>query len=296
MVILFEPIYKQTIWGGNRLHEEFGYSCSKQTGEAWGIAAHKNGNCIIKNTNYQGQSLSQLWENHPELFGNHPSQEFPILVKIIDAKDDLSIQVHPDNEYASKLNSFGKKECWYILQADKDTEIIIGHHAKTYDEFLSYVENDDYEHLLQSFKIEKGDFFYINAGTIHAICKNTLLLEVQQSSDITYRFFDYHRKYEGKERELHLKEALEVVRIPDHEISKKLYDTPFDVNFENISTTKQIKNHPHGIFFALLDGECIVNNTSIKKGDFGFIDATEKEIMIEGSGQVAWIYLENSTK
>ena len=179
-LLLLEPVFKQMIWGGSRLKDDFGYDIpGDKTGECWAISAHPHGDCTLKNTEYKGKTLSWLWENHRELFENIEGNQFPLLVKIIDAKNDLSVQVHPDDAYAKEHeNSLGKTECWFVLQADEGTKMVMGHHAKTKEEFIKAIENDDYEHLLNSFKIKEGDFFYIPSGTLHAICSGSLILSL----------------------------------------------------------------------------------------------------------------------
>ena len=136
-LLLLEPVFKQMIWGGSRLKDDFGYDIpGDNTGECWAISAHPHGDCTLKNTEYKGKTLSWLWENHRELFGNVQGDRFPLLIKIIDAKADLSIQVHPDDAYAAEHEngSLGKMECWYILDAKEGGTIVIGHNAKNHEE------------------------------------------------------------------------------------------------------------------------------------------------------------------
>ncbi|MDE7297629.1 MAG: mannose-6-phosphate isomerase, partial [Lachnospiraceae bacterium] len=131
-VIFLEPVFKEMIWGGTRLREDFQYEIpGDHTGECWAVSAHPNGDCTVKSGRFQGESLSRLWKEHRELFGGEEGEVFPLLVKIIDAKADLSIQVHPDDAYAKEHEngSLGKTECWYILDCDPDAKIVIGHHA-----------------------------------------------------------------------------------------------------------------------------------------------------------------------
>jgi len=291
MVLFFQPVFKETMWGGNKLEKLFQYPTGASTGECWGISAHANGITHVKNGIYSGNSLVELWKNHRELFGNYPSQEFPILVKIIDAFDDLSIQVHPNDAQAKLEGSLGKNECWYILDADPLTDIIIGHHAKNKAEFMSYIERGDYHHLIQRLPIKNGDFFYIEAGTLHAICRGTLLLEVQQSSDITYRFYDYDRMYHGKKRELHLRKALNTVKIPDEEVKKSLENTTFDLSIDDIAMKEQRSNSAYGTFFACLEGTGTIQEQGLKKGDFGFVSSDEISFSVSGKMKLAFITL-----
>src|SRR5699024_8282193 len=142
---------------------------------------------------------------------------YPLLVKVVDANDDLSVQVHPDDTYAREIEGvpYGKTECWYVLQAEPDAEIVFGHHAKTKNVLNQLMDEGKWDDLLQKKKVEAGDFIYVPSGTIHAIGKGIMILEIQQSSDITYRVYDYDRKdKQGHLRELHLDEAKEVITVP----------------------------------------------------------------------------------
>ncbi|TPB32722.1 mannose-6-phosphate isomerase, partial [Burkholderia pseudomallei] len=152
-----------------------------------------------------------LWSNHKELFGNMPGDKFPLLTKILDANDNLSVQVHPDNEYAKENENgeLGKTECWYIIDCDDDAEMIFGHNAKSKEELEYMISNNKWSDLLKRVKVNKGDFFYVPSGTIHALCKGTLVLETQQNSDTTYRVYDYDRvDSNGNKRELHVDKSI----------------------------------------------------------------------------------------
>lgn len=218
-IIRLEPVFKYRVWGGTRLKEYFNYDIpTDKTGEAWAISAHKNGDCLIKNKEFKGKKLSWLYKNHREYFGNVKYEEFPLLVKLIDASNDLSIQVHPDDKYAYSMESgqLGKTEAWYIVDCDKDSVLEYGHNANSKEELVEYINEGKWNELLKFKTIKKGDFFYIPSGTVHAICKNTLIYEIQQSSDVTYRVYDYDRVDEntGEKRELHIERAIDVIKVP----------------------------------------------------------------------------------
>ena len=219
-IIILESVFQEKIWGGTKLKEVYGYAIpSERTGECWAISAHPHGNCKVLNGPLKGKKLSEVYEEHRELFNDCPSPKFPLLTKIIDAKDNLSVQVHPDDEYAKiHANEFGKTECWYILDCDDDAELVYGHHAKSKEEMISMIENQEWDQFLRRVKIKPGDFFYVPAGTVHALCKGTLVLEVQQSSDTTYRLYDYDRiDQHGNKRDLHIMESLDVITVPFEE-------------------------------------------------------------------------------
>ncbi len=216
-LMFFEPYFKQVLWGGHKMRDFYGYTIpGEDTGEAWVVSANPHGQSVVRGGTYDGKGLAELWKDHRELFGNLEMDEFPLLVKMIDANDHLSIQVHPDDAYASarERGGRGKTECWYILDCGEKADIIIGHHAQTKEELKSMAEAGEWDRLLRRLPVHKGDFFYIPAGTVHAICKDTLLLEIQQNSDITYRLYDYGRLQNGKPRELHLEQGLDVITCP----------------------------------------------------------------------------------
>ncbi|WP_018921887.1 type I phosphomannose isomerase catalytic subunit [Salsuginibacillus kocurii] len=218
-LLKLQPVFKERIWGGSKLKKRFGFDIpSKQTGECWGISAHPNGESIVENGDLQGRSLRDVWEKERALFDYEQSESFPLLVKWLDAADDLSVQVHPNDEQAKRLEkgeAYGKTECWYVCEAEPGAELIIGHYAHTKEEFAEMVEQEKWSELLKKQPVEAGDFIFIPSGTIHAIGKGILILETQQSSDTTYRVYDYDRTdQEGNKRELHIGRSLEVTTIP----------------------------------------------------------------------------------
>jgi mannose-6-phosphate isomerase len=216
--LLLKPVFKEKIWGGTALQEEYGYRIpTNQTGECWAISAHPNGPSMIENGPYAGKSLDQLWSEQREIFGDSKEEVFPLLTKILDANMDLSVQVHPEDTYAKvhENGELGKTECWYILDCKEGAEMIFGHKAKTKEELVEYINEGKWSELLNRVKIKPGDFFYVPSGTIHALCEGTLVLETQQSSDTTYRLYDYNRRDAGGNlRELHLENAIDVTTVP----------------------------------------------------------------------------------
>ena len=284
MIMFLEPVFKTMIWGGNKLSTEFGYTIpSDNTGECWAISAHKNGDCRIKNGEYSGRTLSWLWDNHRELFGNAEGEVFPLLIKIIDAKMDLSIQVHPDDGYARvyENGALGKTECWYILDAEDDGEIVIGHNAKDKEELAQMISEKRWKELIRLRSIKKGDFFQIEPGTVHAIKKGTVILETQQNSDITYRLYDYDRLDNGKPRELHIDKSIDVINCPhvDQAVGGKR-TTMKDFDMEELISCKfyGVKRvHIHGeqefrqeyqfLNVSVIDGFGEIDGVQITKGD-----------------------------
>lgn len=213
-LIFSAPVFHEKIWGGRRLATDFGYEIPLgPIGECWAISAHPNGDCAIDGGAWDGLLLSELWDAHRELFAGAKGDRFPLLIKIIDAKEDLSVQVHPDDAYAAahENGSLGKRECWYVLAADEDATIVAGQHAHDRAEFKQMVDEGRWDDLLNKVPCHVGDFFPIEPGTIHAIQGGTMVLETQQSSDVTYRVYDYDRVgTDGKPRDLHLAQSLDV--------------------------------------------------------------------------------------
>ena len=303
-VLKMKPVFKEMIWGGHKLRDVYGYDIpSDNTGECWAISAHKNGNCLIADGEFEGKSLSWLFDNHRELFGGIEGNQFPLLVKIIDAKNDLSVQVHPNDEYAGEHeHSLGKTECWYVLQADEGTNMVMGHHAKSKEEFVKAIEEDDYDNLLNKFQIKKGDFFYIPSGTLHAICSGSLIYEAQQSSDITYRVYDYHRKdKDGHERQLHVQQSIDVTNISaDADQQKEFVSVPlengtrtcmvesefFKVYSYKMTGKNTVVNDAPFQMVSVIDGEGTLNGDAVKKGDHFVICSDQKETNFDGNMEV----------
>ncbi|MDF1508522.1 mannose-6-phosphate isomerase, class I [Robertmurraya sp. DFI.2.37] len=240
--LFLKPIFQERIWGGTLLKKHYGYNIpSEKTGECWAISAHPNGPSIIENGHFAGKTLAELWMEYPELFGHPLDKAFPLLTKILDANMDLSVQVHPDDTYAKKNENgeLGKTECWYIIDCKEDAEMIFGHNAQTKEELEEMIAQGKWNDLLRRVKIKPGDFFYVPSGTIHALCEGTLVLETQQSSDTTYRVYDYGRHDEkGNLRELHLNKALEVTQVPH----KAVKTTPIIETKENVTITTFIQS------------------------------------------------------
>lgn len=301
-IIKLKPIFKQMIWGGNRMRREFGYSIpGEHTGECWAVSAHPNGDCEIAEGIYQGMKLSQLFQEHRELFGHIAGNRFPLLVKIIDAKEDLSIQVHPNDAYAQKYGngSLGKTECWYVVDCEPKASIIIGHHAQTKEEMEKLIYENRWKELLREIPIHKGDFFQINPGCIHAIKGGTMILETQQSSDITYRLYDYDRIKDGKKRELHIEESLAVMEIPfrtEKEKEKGIYCRTRNTWFEQLNNCpfytiwkadlcgkiKLIQDQPF-LIGSVLDGSCRMGNSYFRKGEHFLVPKQIREIDLDGN-------------
>lgn len=263
---------------------EYGYAIpGDNTGECWAISAHKNGDGTICGGTYDGWTLSRLYAEHRELFGNSKEEVFPLLVKIIDAKADLSIQVHPDDVYAGihENGALGKTECWYILDCDEDATIVIGHNAKDKKELTDMISGNRWNELIRVQKVKKGDFFQIEPGTVHAIKAGTLILETQQSSDVTYRLYDYGRLQNGQPRELHIEKSIDVIGCPHKDIVAEgtvnaVQDAKIQTMVEcQFYTVKKICLHGEAELsmdgsyqlFSVITGAGEIDGIPVKKGD-----------------------------
>lgn len=223
------PSGKDYLWGGTRLKDEYGKKIDMNPlAESWECSVHSDGPCYVANGRYKGKTLKEVLEEHPEYIGTKANGEFPILAKFIDAKKDLSVQVHPDDEYALEYEGQnGKTEMWYIIDADEGASLIYGFKHKVSKEILERaIKKGELDKHLQKVEVHKGDLFFVPAGTVHGIGKGILLAEVQESSNVTYRVYDYDRvDKNGKKRELHFDKAVQVMDMgiaPDIKQKKRL--------------------------------------------------------------------------
>ena len=212
-----KPYISETVWGGNRLVTEYGIDPQDRANcaEAWVLSAHPNGSSTVQNGAYAGLRLDELYAREPGLFGSTARTKFPVLVKFIDAQDDLSIQVHPrDTDEVLLSGEAGKTECWYILDAQPGAKLYLGFRgAITREAFAHAIKTQTLMEHVRAFEVKAGEFYFIPAGTLHAIGRGVLLAEVQQNSDTTYRVYDHGRLQNGVPRALHVQQALAVTDL-----------------------------------------------------------------------------------
>ena len=216
--LLLRPSGKDYLWGGKRLNDEFAKGIPMSPlAETWECSVHPDGPSYVVNQEFENKTLREVLEQHTEFLGAKHTNGFPLLIKFIDAKEDLSIQVHPDDEYAFKYENGerGKTEMWYVLDATKDATLIYGLKRDiTKEELLKAIKDNTLTKYLQYVPVKKGDVFFIEPGTIHAINAGALIVEIQESSNLTYRLYDYNRiDKNGKKRDLHIQKALNVARL-----------------------------------------------------------------------------------
>lgn len=307
----FRPILKERLWGGTKLKEVLGKPIKSDiTGESWELSTVKGDISVIANGSLEGKSLQDLIEsNGEELLGKSVverfGKEFPILIKFIDAKQDLSIQLHPNDELAKERHdSFGKTEMWYIMDADPKAELIVGFNKDvTKEEYAESIDNDTLLDLLNYEQVKEGDTFFINTGKIHAIGAGVMLAEIQQTSDVTYRVFDFNRKdKEGNLRELHTELALDAVDYKKKDDFKVYYsqdlnkvsemvDCPyFKTNFIQLTENLELDITKRDSFtiFMCVGGEAKISTAegevSIKSGETALLPASTQKISLQSSG------------
>jgi mannose-6-phosphate isomerase len=312
----FEPILKERIWGGTKLKSVFNKPITSDiTGESWELSTVEGDVSVIANGEYKGKSLTELINDNPnEILGTAVytrfGKQFPLLFKFLDAREDLSIQVHPNDELAKKRhNSFGKTEMWYVLQADEGSRIIVGFKEDSSPkEYVKHLEDDTLISILDTVKAKAGDVFFLETGTVHAIGAGILIAEIQQTSDITYRLYDFNRKdAQGNTRELHVDLALDAINYNKVETQKNydkvlnesnsVVDCPyFTTNFLPLDGEISV-NKTENTFtvYMCVDGsfelECESTKYQYKKGDTILIPAALKTFSISGKASILEIYI-----
>ena len=310
--IKLKPVFKEIVWGGNRLKTDYGFESElNNIAEAWMLCAREDGDNIIENGEYKGTSFKVFIKNNTALLGTKGAnyEKFPLLIKFIDAKADLSVQVHPDDEYAKiHENSYGKTEAWYILDCDEGAELIYGFNKEiSADEFKKSIEDNTFLQYVNKVKVKKGDVFFISAGTLHAIGSGILLAEVQQNCNTTYRVYDYNRKVNGKPRELHVEKALDVTNTVPPTRNGDADSEPVikgDATLQDLCSCEFFKmetidvngnysfevNEESFVSLLVLNGSGVVTaggtSLDVKAGDSIFIPADCDETVLNGEFKV----------
>jgi len=305
--IKFKPIFKEKPWGGNKLKTVLNKAIpSDKTGESWEISTVPHNLSVVQSGYFKGQNLQELLQKHEAaLIGKKNykkyGDDFPLLIKYIDAADDLSIQVHPDDDMAQKLHrSFGKNELWHIIQADEGACLYIGFkEGITKNDYIKHLNEGNLLPIINQIPVKPGDTFYIPAGTLHAIGKGILLAEVQQTSDITYRIFDWNRSgLDGKMRPLHTREALKALDF-NAKIDKRTgryIETPYfkiDRLQLNENFSQDIANLDSFIILMNTEGYFEVNGKLFQKGESLLLPAVTSKLEINTlqKGHILKIYL-----
>lgn len=309
--VTFYPILKERIWGGVKLKTELGKDIpGDNIGESWEISGVEGDVSVVANGPLQGKSLQELIEAHPEAWLGKEvvtqfGAQFPILIKFIDAATDLSIQVHPDDKLAEERHgSFGKNEMWYIMDADRDSRLILGFEEEVSKaEYKERLNNGELQEILMELPVKRGDAFFIHAGLVHAIGGGILLAEIQQTSDITYRLYDYDRKdAEGNSRELHTELALDAIDFKaikptaveyprKSNASNNLINTPFfKTEYVHVDGKLELFSNPRKSFTILMGvgGNANISTDlgdfELRKGNTLLIPAITSKLALEANG------------
>lgn len=304
-ILKLNPVFKDYLWGGTKLRDEYGFESDlDKLAEGWMLSCHKDGENTIENGEFAGKTLTEIVSTNPDILGENGRnfEYFPILIKLIDAKNDLSVQVHPDNEYAMRVEKeYGKTECWYILDCDEGAELIYGFNRKiTSEEFKSRIADNTFLETVNKVKVKKGDLFFIEAGTLHAIGKGILLAEIQQNSNTTYRVYDYGRLgADGKPRDLHVQKAIDVTNCtpptrstdPEGELvecngyTTQLLTKCDLFNVEKVTVNSAFYGSADNKSFVsilITDGNGTIDGIEIKKGDSLFVPANYGNFSVSG--------------
>ena len=310
-ILELKPVFKDSIWGGTRLRDDFNLECDLEPiAEGWMLACHKDGKSTIVGGELDGKTLEEVIENQGKIDVVGTRAEafpyFPVLIKLIDAKDNLSIQVHPDNDYAERVeHEFGKTEIWYVLDAADDATLIYGFNEKiTSEDFRKAIEENTLMDVLNVVKVKKGDLFFIEAGTVHAIGKGALIAEIQQNSNSTYRVYDYGRVgKDGKPRELHVDKAVDVSITEPAKYDIKPFGKAKEINggvsqlltkcdlftVHHYDVKTKIKLEADETSFnhiLVVDGSGMINDKPFKKGSSFFVPANFGKYEISGECEI----------
>ncbi len=297
--IKFTPLFKEKIWGGRNIEKIFDRKLPphQKIGESWEICDREEDRTLVENGEFKGKTLQELMEIlQTDLIGNYfkkTPKRFPLLFKIIDAQDDLSLQVHPNDTYAqSHEKDLGKTEMWYVMQASQDAKIFCGlKEGIDPNSFQKALSSDEVISSLQVFNSKAGDVFFVPAGTVHALGKGNVVIEIQQNSDVTYRLSDWGRLgNHGQARPLHIAQGMEVInwgnknnRISSTDQNSPLVSCPYFTVYENNyreSGREKIESDSFQVWI-ILEGSGKLNNESVQKGDFVLLPAKIGEIQIE---------------
>ncbi|TDW47190.1 mannose-6-phosphate isomerase type 1 [Flavobacterium sp. 270] len=312
----FEPILKERIWGGEKLKTILNKPItSKITGESWELSTVEGDVSVVSNGDLKGKSLTELIDETPnEILGTKVHErfgkQFPLLFKYLDAREDLSIQVHPNDKLAKERhNSFGKTEMWYVTQADADARIIVGFKENSSkEEYLKHLNDKTLVSILDTVKAKPGDVFFLETGTVHAIGAGLVVAEIQQTSDITYRLYDFDRKdAQGNTRELHVDLALDAINYNKVETQKKyetkantsnvVVDCPyFTTNFLPLEDKVEIsKSGETFTVYMCIEGSFEIEYNGFKhtyiKGDTVLVPAAINAFILSGKASILEIYI-----
>ncbi len=300
--MLFDPIFQERIWGGRRLKDEFGKEipAGLKIGESWELVDRPEAQSVVREGPLKGVSLHQLWNNHrEEIFGNARSApRFPLLIKLLDARETLSLQVHPPAHIAPHLHGEPKTEFWYVAKADQGAKIYAGLRATTSpEEFNHSIANGNLTAHIHSMPVKDGDSIFLPAGRFHAIGAGNLLVEIQQNSDTTYRVYDWDRVDDsGQPRELHIEQALRCIDFQDcqPELTKPVGEVLiknelFEIQKWNLAKSRELAPAGEFAIVCVLEGHLDCAGTNLQPGDLTLLPAKARRRTIAPTTETASI-------
>lgn len=293
--LLFEPLFRERIWGGRRLESVFGKKlpANRCVGESWEIVDRADAQSVVRQGPYAGRTLHDLWRDHrPEIFGEEVAAvpRFPIFAKLLDAREKLSLQVHPPAEVAAALGGEPKTEMWYVAAADPGAEIFLGvRRGVSREDFARAVSDGQAAQFVHRLGVKSGEAFFVPSGCLHAIGAGLLIVEIQQNSDTTYRIFDWNRRSDaGSLRPLQIEEAMRSINFADFEPKKLEPDGEFLVRSPDFAVEKwtltnarRALDRPACALFFCLSGAVKMAGVAIKPGEFFLVPASADEIPLE---------------
>jgi mannose-6-phosphate isomerase len=292
--LTFEPIFMERVWGGRRLESEFRKKlpANRRIGESWEIVDRPEAQSLVASGPLKGKTLHELWTQHrEEIFGKLPvSERFPLLIKLLDAQETLSLQVHPPEEVARTLGGEAKSEFWYVAAAAADAEIFVGlRESMTREEFKHVLERETVAGSVHKIRVQKGDAMFLPAGRFHAVGAGNLLVEVQQNSDTTYRVFDWNRGGDaGKMRKLHVDEALQSIDFADATpglVEAKgellIHHQLFEIQKWNLDSSREVASRGQFAIVCCLSGSLKCGEVDLAPGEFFLVPASLEDRLIK---------------
>jgi mannose-6-phosphate isomerase len=281
----FRPIPQERIWGGHRLKSWFGVTDeAAPIGEYWVLSAHPNATSVVVNGDFAGRTLTDIVQAYPEAYlGRSPQPRFPLLIKFLEAREDLSVQVHPDDTYAQQHEGdFGKTEAWYVLETENDGKVVFGHRFPDKDSYRNAVAEGRVKEYLRYEPVQPGQVVFVPARTLHALLAGTVVIEVQQTSDVTYRVYDWDRKGpDGKGRELHIDKAADVLAYGAEQTQSAIVQPTVLDDGEGVRRERLV-TCPYFTMEKLMLNAGKQSLTSVKP------DAPDILIMVKGAGVLRW--------
>lgn len=299
-IYFFDPIPRYTIWGGTSCNENFGYTDKFDygVGQVWAFSAQDQDSTVCMTAPYEGMTLKEMWETHEEIFGNNEGI-FPLLISLVGPEDHLSIQIHPDTEHAKKLGfPTGKNEAWYFINTRENGNITYGCNAGSEEEVRRMIAEDRWEEIPKYLPVYPGKFVYVPAGLMHAVRAGNVVYEIQQATDVTYRFYDYKRKDQnGNERKLNLEEAIDCMKFEPGLDKNDIH--PVVEQKDNLEITTFIRNESFTVTRLVITGDSLystkpyqlasvvlgkgtADGTPVKVGD-NFLISAGSEVALTGN-------------